>query len=169
MRFPLPVSLLMFAASLTSVAQTHFCIAGDLDHLTQTEVSACHAKMTEVRDAIKRRGAPSGWHFVVVCDEAGWSDYASFSGKAGAHLLQADFQTDRDEHWTFLRGSHLPDGGQAAAVLLKAALVGVPGRLTEPGLHIEPQPMPNPERTVQVPVLQVAEVRVSDAAADAGQ
>ena len=168
MRVRLPASLLMFAASLPLLAQTHFCIAGDLDHLTQTEVSACHTKMTEVRDAIKRRGAPSGWHFVVVCDEVGWSDYASFSGKAGAHLLQADFQTDRDEHWTFLRGSHLPDGGQAAAVMLKAALVGVPGRQIEPGVQTEPQPMPNPERTVQVPALQVAEIRVPDDSA-AGQ
>lgn len=165
MRFPRPVSLLFFAISLPLVAQTHFCIAGDLDNLTQTEVSACHTKMTQVREEVKRRGAPSGWHFVVVCDEGGWSDYASFSGKTDAHLRDADFETNRDEHFTFLRGSHLAEGSaKAAGVMLKAALLGVPGRQVGPDGEAAPRPMPNPERTVQVPVLLMAESQVPDEA-----
>ncbi|MGI4854088.1 MAG: hypothetical protein ACRYF4_08615 [Janthinobacterium lividum] len=163
MHFYRPASLLLFALSLPLLAQTHFCIAGDLDHLTQTEITACHTKMTQVRDEIKRRGAPSGWHFVVVCDESGWSDYASFSGKTDARLKDADFETNRDEHFTFLRGSRIAeDSARAAGVMLKAALLGVPGRQMGSDGGAGPQPMPNPKRTVQVPSLLMAETQVRD-------
>lgn len=163
MRFTFPASLLLLGATLPLVAQTHYCIAGDLDHLTQTEVTACRAKMTHVRDAVKRRGAPSGWHFVVVCDETGWSDYASFTGKAGARLLKAEFDTDRNGHWTFLRGSRIADDdGQTAGAALSIALYGVPGIHPEPGVEAAPQLMPNPERTLQIPALQVAEAHMPD-------
>ena len=66
----MPRTLNLFAALLTvalpAVAQTHFCVGGDLDHLSPAEVTSCRAKMTEVREAVRRRGAPSGWHFLIV-------------------------------------------------------------------------------------------------------
>lgn len=165
MRFSLPVSLALLAVALPAVAQTHFCIGGDLDHLTQAEVSACQAKMTHVREAVRRRGAPNGWHFVVVCDETGWSDLAGFTGKAAGGLRNVDYNTDRDMQWTFLRGSHIETDGDSTGTVLAAALKNLPSRRLEPGSG--PAPMPNPERTVTVPALQVAEVQQAAVADDA--
>ena len=56
------LTLLFLSVSSAALAQTHFCIAGDLDHLNAAQVAECKTKMTNVRDAVKRRGAPSGWH-----------------------------------------------------------------------------------------------------------
>lgn len=157
MHFSLPVPLALLALTLPAVAQTHFCIGGDLDHLTQTEVSACQAKMTHVREAVRRRGAPAGWHFVVVCDETGWSDLAGFTGKSAGGLRNVDYSTDRDLQWTFLRGSHIEAESDGTGTVLAAALKNLPGQRLEPGTG--PAPMPNPERNVSLPALQVAESR----------
>ncbi len=165
MRFSLPIALLTLA--LPCVAQTHFCIGGDLDHLTQTQVNACQAKMTQVRNEVRRRGAPAGWHFIVVCDETGWSDLASFTGKAAGSLRQVDYSTDRSMQLTFLRGSRMDAEGTGAATMLTAALEGVPGKRMAPGSG--PAPMPNPERTVTLPALQVAETHEPAALDAAGQ
>ena len=169
MRIPLPLTLAALAVTLPAVAQTHFCIGGDLDHLTKTEVSACQAKMTHVREAVRRRGAPAGWHFVVVCDETGWTDLAGFTGKAASGLRQVDYSTDREMQWTFLRGSRIDADGDEAGGVLNAALKNLPGRRVEPGNG--PAPMPNPRRTVSVPSLQVAEAHEPAAFAEdaAGQ
>lgn len=166
LRFPQTATLAFLCLAVPAVAQTHFCIGGDLDHLDQTEVSACQAKMSHVREAVRRRGAPDGWHFVVVCDETGWSDLAGFTGKAAGGLRHVDYSTDRDMQWTFLRGSHIEADGEQAGAVLNAALRYVPGRRAQPGSG--PGPMQNPERTVTVPALQVADVRqpaVADEAA----
>ena len=152
LRRTLPLLLLSLAAS--AIAQTHFCIAGDLDHLTATQVSQCKTKMTNMRDAVKRRGAPSGWHFVVVCDETGWSDYTSVVAPAGAAMLKdAAFHTDGGLHWTFVRGSRMDaDSAEAADTLLAVALRGLPR--TEPA----PRPLPNPKRVLREPSLSIAKV-----------
>ncbi|MGI4756882.1 MAG: hypothetical protein ACRYGF_08540 [Janthinobacterium lividum] len=170
MRILSSLNLLLLSICLPCVAQTHFCIAGDLDHLTATEVSACKAKMTQVRETIQHRGAPSGWHFVVVCDESGWSDLASFSGKEGAKLRNADFNTDRELHWTFLRGSRMDaENRDAAGTMLAAALSHVPGRTAEPGFENGAHPMPNPQRVIHQPSLEMAEAHDPSADVTAGQ
>ena len=164
MRFPLPFALAALSATLPAVAQTHFCIGGDLDHLTQAEVSACKAKMTHVRETVRRSGAPGGWHFVVVCDETGWSDLAALTGKHGGALRNVDYSTDSNLQWTFVRGSRMQgDSSDATATVVAAALKSLPSR----GQEAQPVPMPNPQRTVQLPALQVADAREPGAMEDA--
>ena len=145
----LPILLL----SLTScaLAQTHFCIAGDLDQLKPAQLAECKTKMTNVREAVKRRGAPSGWHFVVVCDETGWSDYASFIASGKPSLREAAFHTSQDQHWTFVRGSRMdPEDARATDALLAVALKGVPTPKVKP--------IPNPKRVMREPALSIASV-----------
>src|ERR1700712_3459142 len=125
MRFPLALPLILLSSS-AALAQTHFCVAGDLDHLNAAQVADCKTKMTNVREAVKRRGAPSGWHFVVVCDESGWTDYASFVSTDAPALDEASFHTDRGLHWTFVRGSRMEaDSAEGADTLLAVALKGI--------------------------------------------
>ena len=143
--------LFFLGLATAALAQTHFCIAGDLDHLNATEVTACKAKMTNVRDAVKRRGAPAGWHFVVVCDETGWTDYARFIASGQQALHNAAFHTDPAQHWTFVRGSRMDAGStDAADTLLAVALKGV----ATPKVA----PMPNPKRVPPQPTLSIASV-----------
>ena len=170
MRFSFSLRLFLFGLCLPCVAQTHFCIAGDLDHLTANEVTACKSKMTQVRDTIKHRGAPADWHFVVVCDETGWRDLASFSGANGATLRNAEFNTDRELRWTFLRGSRM-DGvhDDAAGGVIAAALKHLPGRSGEPGLENGPHAMPNPQRVIHQPNQELAEAADPMSGISAGQ
>lgn len=149
LRRTLPALLLSLATA--ALAQTHFCIAGDLDKLSSTEVAACKTKMTNVRDAVKRRGAPSGWHFVVVCDESGWSDYARFIAPGAPALGRVAFHTDGNQHWTLVRGSRMDaDSAEAADTLLAVALKGVASP--------KAAPMPNPKRILPEPTLSIASV-----------
>lgn len=154
----LPLASLLLAATLPAVAQTHFCMGGDLDHLTPAEMTSCRAKMTDVREAVRRRGAPSGWHFMVVCDESGWQDVAALTGRDQAQLQLADYNTDRTLQMTFIRGSRLVEAdSHVAGTLLNAALEGVPGRFARPGIDATPGPIPNVQRTVELPALQIAD------------
>lgn len=169
MRPTLPLTTALLSAALLSAspladAQTHYCIGGDLDHLSQAEVTTCKAKMTAVREAVKRRGAPSGWHFMVVCDESGWQDVAALTGRSAAHLKTVAFDTDQALQVTFLRGSRMgDDSDNAPAAMLNAALEGVPGRYARPGIDATPAPIPNVERTRETPTLLMADVREPEA------
>ena len=122
------VSGLLFAAlSASLTAETHFCVGGDLDDMTPASIRACQAKMAEVRDVVKHRGAPAGWHFVVVCDEAGWKEYARFSRQERGLLSGVSYSTDPNLRWTFLRGTELNvDQPEAVAEMLSTALESVP-------------------------------------------
>ena len=129
------VGLLFLAVSISLVAQTHFCIGGNLDTLSPASIAACQAKMSGVREAVKQRGAPAGWHFVVVCDEAGWKDLASFSAEQSGLLTGASYSTDPRLHWTFLRGSDLDaEQPQATAAVISVALRSVPTQKSTPQL-----------------------------------
>ncbi len=149
MRFRIALPLLLLSSS--ALAQTHFCVAGELDRLTAAQVADCKTKMTSVREAVKRRGAPSGWHFVVVCDENGWTDYANLIASGGPTLDEATFHTDRSLHWTFVRGSRMEaDSADAADTLLAVALKGTPAP--------KAMPMPNPRRILRDQNLWIASV-----------
>ena len=151
--FGLSAKLLFFCLSASAVAETHFCIGGELDQMSSTQVAACQTKMTEIRNAVKRHGAPAGWHFVVVCDESGWLDYASLAGGERARTVKASYATDAQMHWTFVRGSRMDtDEPAEAEMILAAALKSVPGT------HAAPTPLANPQRIVAQPALQVADV-----------
>ena len=101
--FTAPV--LALAASLlsvASVAQTRFCIGGDLDHISANDRAACSATMAAVRTAAASLNAPNGWHFVVVCGEEGWKNYASFSSR-GEAVLERVADTDQVQQTTYFR------------------------------------------------------------------
>ena len=102
-------SLALAAASLSSVAvaQTRFCVGGDLDHLSATEKAACSATLQAVRTAATSMHAPDGWHFVVVCGEDGWKQYTAFSSRDEATLESAAADTDRDGKTTYFREARL--------------------------------------------------------------
>jgi hypothetical protein len=151
MRLHYTFSLVLLSLTSSALGQTHFCIAGDLDHLKASQVTECKTKMTNLREAVKRRGAPSGWHFVVICDEHGWSDYATFLAQGTPPMGEAAFHTDGNQRWTFVRGSRMDaDSPEAAEMLLAVALKGVPAP--------NATPMPNPKRVLREPTLSVASV-----------
>jgi hypothetical protein len=82
------------------------CMAGNVEHLSDTELRACQTLVHHVRDTAARYHTPS-WHFIVVCDESGWKDYAAFSTTPARILENASADTDLALHTTFLRGSRL--------------------------------------------------------------
>ena len=125
--------VLLLALSTSLVGQTHFCIGGDVDHLTPANIAACRATLPSIREAVRQRGISADWHFVVVCDEAGWKEYTSFSRMETGLLSGADYSTDTRLHWTFLRGSELQTGDpQAAADVLTMALDSLPRQKSSP-------------------------------------
>ena len=105
----LKVAVMISAAilSASAVAQTRFCVGGDLDHLSSTERSSCSATMNAVRHAVGAMPAPADWHFVVVCGEEGWKQYSVFSTHSEASLDEAVADTDREQRTTYLRESRL--------------------------------------------------------------
>src|SRR5579875_4206962 len=103
----LPAALAVTMLCAPAVAQTRFCIGGDLDHLTSAQRNACNATLNAVRNTASSLHAPDGWHFVVVCGEDGWKQYAAFSERGEDAVQDAAADTDLDEHTTFLRESSL--------------------------------------------------------------
>ncbi len=152
-RFGLPAKLVLLALSASAVAETHFCIGGNLDQLNATQVSECRAKMADMRNAVKQHGAPAGWHFVVVCDEDGWKEYTNFAGQEATNLVQAAYSTDAEMHWTFVRGSRMDAKAPGQAeVVLAAAMKNVPAQ------RVAPLPLASPKRSLASTEQQVAEI-----------
>ena len=109
MRSCFSAPLLAVAASLlsvASVAQTRFCIGGDLDHISAADRATCSATMQAVRATAASLQAPNGWHFVVVCGEEGWKNYASFSSR-GEAVLERIADTDHAQQTTYFREANL--------------------------------------------------------------
>jgi nitroreductase len=79
-------------------------MGGDIEQLNATQMQACRAEVQEVREAVVKYHA-SAWHFVVVCDEASWKDYASFSGTPASVLENASADTNRSLNTIFIRGA----------------------------------------------------------------
>ena len=104
---PLALTLAATLIPVSAVAQTRFCMGGDLDHLSQTDRAACSATVQAVRNAASTLHAPDGWHFVVVCGEEGWKSYAAFSSHGEAVLEDAAADTDLAQGTTFFREDRL--------------------------------------------------------------
>lgn len=110
MKFATAISSLAITAALlqaSAVAQTRFCIGGDLDHLSASDRAACSATMQAVRTAATRMHEPQDWHFVVVCGEEGWTQYAAFSSRGVDAVANDIADTNLEEHTTYLRESRL--------------------------------------------------------------
>lgn len=110
MRFSLtalPAALAATMLCVPSVAQTRFCIGGDLDHLSSADRASCNATLNAVRNTATGLHAPDGWHFVVVCGEDGWKQYAAFSPRGEDAVQDAAADTDLEQHATFFRADRL--------------------------------------------------------------
>lgn len=100
--------------TVPAVAQTRYCIGGDLQHLSQAEKASCSAKMHAVREVASALHAPEDWHFVVVCGEGGWEEYSAYTSGDALSLAEAAAQTDLDQHETFFRESRLDPNNSAS-------------------------------------------------------
>lgn len=121
------LSLVLGLLPRTTQAQNRFCIGGDLDHLSAAQRAVCSSKLAAVRSAALRFGAPDGWHFVMVCGEAGWKEYASFSSRPALELERASSDTDRAAFSTYFReesfnGGELSPASQRLVAREMAAL-----------------------------------------------
>lgn len=93
--------------SLPAVAQTRYCLGGDLDHLSAAERASCSAAREMVQATATRLQAPENWHFVIVCGEQGWRDYTAVSQRGEVALEDSSADTDLGERVTYLRESRL--------------------------------------------------------------
>ena len=103
-------ALFVFTASLLPLhafAEGRFCIGGDTSKLNVSQKKACVTELAQVQTLAKRFHAPDNWHFVMVCDETGWSDYAAFSQRSETELVNSSADTDLAEQSTFFRGDRL--------------------------------------------------------------
>lgn len=110
MKLAIATRFLTIAGTLlcaSAVAQTRFCIGGDLDHLSEQQRTACSAKLQAVKLTAVALHAPADWHFVVVCGDEGWKSYTAYSLEGSPALRDASADTHLQERETFLRGDRL--------------------------------------------------------------
>lgn len=100
--FSIPV--LMVASAFAQGGR--FCIGGELNRLSSGQLHACQSELQKVRTVAAKYDVPD-WHFVVVCDENGWTDYAALSNTDADTLKNASADTNLPLHTTFFRGSRL--------------------------------------------------------------
>ena len=100
-------ALLATVVCLPAVAQTRFCIGGDLDSLTAQERTSCSAAKAMVKATATLLNAPDNWHFVIVCGEQGWKDYTAVAQRGEVALDDSAADTDLDQHVTYLRESRM--------------------------------------------------------------
>jgi hypothetical protein len=115
-----------------SAASTQVCMGGNIEQLNATQLHACQAQVQDVHVAAQKFGTPN-WHFIVVCDEAGWQDYAAFSNTSEAVLRNASADTNAPMHTTFIRGSRLT--GDNAQEVLAATMTDIV-RQTKPVVEV---------------------------------
>ncbi len=99
--------LLATLLSCSAVAQTRYCIGGDLDHLSAAERASCSAAKDLVKGTATRLHAPEDWHFIVVCGEEGWKDYTAVAQRGNVALEDSAADTDLTLRVTYLRESRL--------------------------------------------------------------
>lgn len=103
----LGTALIATLISLPAVAQTRYCLGGDLEHLSAAERASCSAAREMVKATATRLQAPENWHFVIVCGEQGWRDYTAVSQRGEVALEDSSADTDLGERVTYLRESRL--------------------------------------------------------------
>lgn len=97
-----PLALVALAAS----AEPRFCMGGNLDQLTPQQMATCQQQLVQLRVVAAMHHSPD-WHYVLVCDEQAWKDYAAFSNTSEATLAAANADTNIAQKTTFVRGSRL--------------------------------------------------------------
>ena len=100
-------ALITSMVCLPAVAQTRYCIGGDLSALSAPERASCNAAKEMVKATATRLHAPEDWHFVIVCGEQGWKDYTAVAQRGEVALDDSAADTDLDQHVTYLRESRM--------------------------------------------------------------
>ena len=113
----------VLTASFSASAETNkVCLGGNLAQLDATQVHACQQTAKQVRAAADKSGT-ANWHFVVVCDEAGWQDYAAFATLPAEQLQQAATDTNVAQRTTFVRAGRV--SGSENSQLLSSEMTSI--------------------------------------------
>lgn len=75
----------------------------------------CRDEAHMFAESLVRYPRPASWHWVLLCDEAGWRRFLRLSGRQGGEAIYAS--TDLEARTTYLRGAklfNLSDFGAAA-------------------------------------------------------
>lgn len=85
---------------------------------------------------VRAGGALPNWHYVMVCDEAGWKSLAALSSATMLHVAET---TDLNERVTLVHGSSLPAGDlRAIQILLSEARLQMTATMAE-AKPVQPQ------------------------------
>lgn len=110
------------SVALTASAANRVCLGGNLQQLDAAQVHACQQTAQQVQAAADRAGA-SNWHFVVVCDETGWQDYAAFATVSADELQQAAMDNNLPQRTSFVRAARV--SGTEHSQLLTSEMVSL--------------------------------------------
>lgn len=122
---PVTVLALTLAVSTASAASNKVCMGGNVEQLSATQAQACQQTAQQVRAAADKSGT-SNWHFVVVCDEAGWQDYAAFATMPASDLQQAAIDNNLAQRTSFVRASRV--GGAENTAFLASEMASLARR-----------------------------------------
>jgi len=75
----------------------------------------CREQAHTFAESLVRYPRPASWHWVLVCDEAGWGRFLRLSGRDGQDSIYAS--TDLAARTTYLRGARLATPGDFGAEL----------------------------------------------------
>lgn len=117
------LALSLFATA--AVAQNRYCIGGSLDHMNAGQRAVCQARLGQLRTALDQDSSVNGWHVVLVCDEAGWSDYTAFSARPQAEIAAAAIDVNADLRTIYLRASKV-DSSDAISAAVRTELNNAP-------------------------------------------
>lgn len=115
-RKQLAASAVLLVSLAASAESNRVCLGGNIEQLSATQVHACQQTAQQVHATADKSGARN-WHFVVVCDEGGWQDYAAFAMVSADQLQAATTDTNVAERTTFVRASRVntPEGSTSLA------------------------------------------------------
>ena len=134
------VSSILLSASLASAAQSHFCIGGNLDQLTEAQIVACEHTSAALQMESQRAAVSAGWHFITVCDEAGWQTVVALQGDGALQALRANQATNGKLHLIFVHGTQVraTDTRALDAVLLQATPAESGRAPSQTGMRVAP-------------------------------
>lgn len=92
--------------AVTASAEPRFCMGGNLDQLNAAQQATCKQQLAQMKAVAAAQNSPD-WHYVLVCDEQGWKDYAAFSVTSPEKLMNVSADTNVSQKTTFVRGSRM--------------------------------------------------------------
>jgi hypothetical protein len=117
---PFALAAALLIASSAFAASNKVCMGGNVEQLNAAQTMVCKQQVEQVRAAAARSGA-SDWHFIVVCDEPGWADYAAFSNTPATQLQAANADTNVAQRTTFVRAGRIASSDMLAVELADIA------------------------------------------------